>query len=167
MQPGSVNNADVPLLQRDRARDVVGMGGADGQRQVRMLAAKYPERIGQRLHRERRDDEHPQHCLLARAQSGGQPPHGLELRHEQLHFGVERLRLVRGNETALVAGEQCIAQLQLRMLKRLRHRRLRHVQQPGRGAHGAGEHDGVEDLDVLEPHGRSGRTPGASLSAET
>ena len=48
--------------------------------------------------------------------------------------------------------EQREAELDFGVLQRAADRRLRDVDEPGRRAHAAGEHDGVEDLDVAQAH---------------
>ena len=118
-----------------------------------MQPAKALQRVGQRAHRERGHDQDAQLAGAVAAQRLRHAPYRLQLRHHALNLGVQRLGLARGHQPPALPREQRIAQLQLRMLQRLGDGRLGHVQQACGGADRAGQHDGVEDLDVLEAHG--------------
>jgi hypothetical protein len=97
--------------------------------------------------------QHLQFMLAAPgAQVGRQALHLVELLEQALDVRVQRLRLQRGPQSPTHALEQREAQLQLGVLQRAADGRLGDVDHARSRADAAGEHDGVEDLDVAQAH---------------
>ncbi|MPM78233.1 hypothetical protein SDC9_125244 [bioreactor metagenome] len=160
LQRGLAHRADdvahIGLLQHQRRDHLRRVQRLHMHLHLGIFLAKPGHGARQHITAEREHGEHGQPVRrLAMAQVDGQALHLVKLLEQLLDVRKQHLRLVGGHKASACALEQRKAQLQFGVLQRAADRWLRDVDEPRRSAHAAGLHDGVEDLDVAQAHGRA------------
>jgi hypothetical protein len=125
-----------------------------GNRHVSVFDLEKLDCMGQDLVAER---QHRQDAKFPGAlpclEIGSQALHFIELGKQPFNVRVQRERFGSRRQPALAALEKGKTQLQLGMLQDAADSRLGDIDQAGRPADAAGEHDRVENFDVAQAHG--------------
>ena len=150
------DEAHIGLLQQERGDDLRRVQRLHMNLHLWIFFAEPGHRARQHVAAECKHGQHgePIRCLTM-AQIGGEALHFIELLEQLFDVREQRERFVGRRESSARTLEQRKAQLQLRMLQRAADGWLRDVDEPRSRAHAAGLHDGVEDFDVPQSHGRA------------